>query len=516
MRRTDRLILVLLWAAAVVFLMIPTEMRSAAQTKSASTSERMVAPRIWDAKQLATWATPVAGLNVTGNFYSEEEYYAVPVDNLRTYPVYAPDKEPKGYREWMLKQGAQRLIEPEKLKTDRDWVEAGRVVFGGLDFPVTRTDDRRVMKFLSDPDAVRKGGDAITKDGVIPALRWSVDGDGKLKVGLADCSGCHSRIMPDGSLLLGAQGNLGFAFESVGVVVEGFTKDLDRRGISINQAEYASYGMPWLKDDIHEGFKTMKPEEIGQVDGFPQPGTFSRFNGSPYYITKIPDLIGLKDRRYIDHTGTHVNRGPEDIARYAILVSVADDGSIGQHKFFDEKQRKLTHRFSDEAMYAIGKFVYSLEPPPNPNKLDPAAERGKNVFDSEGCAMCHTPPLYTNNMLIPAPGFTPPKDDPATARLRIMRVPVGTDPNLALRTRKGTGYYKVTSLKGLWYRTLIEHSGSIATLEEWFDRKRLRDDYVPSGWKAPGKKTRAVPGHEFGMDLSPADKRALIAFLKTL
>src|SRR5580765_600617 len=227
MRRPDRFILVLVWAAATVFLMLPTEGSTTAQTKSAS--ERMVAPRIWDAKQLATWATPVAGINVTANFYTEEEYYAAPVDNLRTYPVYAPDKEPKGYRDWMLKQGAQRLIEPEKLKTDRDWVEAGRVVFGGLDFPVTRTDDPRVMKFLSDADAVRKGGDAITKDGVIPALRWSVDRDGKLKVGLADCSGCHSRMMPDGSLLLGAQGNLGFAFESVGVVVEGFTKDLERK-----------------------------------------------------------------------------------------------------------------------------------------------------------------------------------------------------------------------------------------------------------------------------------------------
>src|SRR6185369_1011500 len=180
MRRPDRLLFVLLWAASAVFLMRPAEVTPAAQTNSGST--QIVVPKIWDSKQLATWATPVAGLNATPNFYSEEEYYAAPVDNLRTYPVYAPDKEPKGYREWMLKQGPQRLIEPETLKTERDWIEAGRAVFGGLDFPVTRTDDSRIMKFLSDAEAVRKGGDSITKDGIIPAIRWVVDRDGKLKV----------------------------------------------------------------------------------------------------------------------------------------------------------------------------------------------------------------------------------------------------------------------------------------------------------------------------------------------
>lgn len=508
-RRSIPLLVVTIWLSAL-------GLAHAASHWQRRTAGKPTVPKIWDAQQLATWATPVAGIGVPAHFYSEEEYYAAPVDNVRTYPVYAPDREPKGYRDWMRKQGYQRLIEPEKLNTERDWIEAGRRVFEGLDFPVTRTDDERLIKFLSDAEAVKKGGDAITKDGVIPSIRWVVDKDGKLKVSLADCSGCHSRILPDGSLILGAQGNLTFAQESVGVVATGFLKNFTERGISLNQAEYAAFGTPWVKGDVHERFKTMSPDEIGAVDGFPQLSTFARFNGSPYYITKIPDLIGIKDRRYIDHTGTHVNRGPEDIARYAILVSVADDGAIGPHRFYTAEQRKLSRRFCDEALYALGKFVYSLEPPRNPNRFDSLAGRGKKVFESEGCAMCHTPPLYTNNMLTPVEGFTPPKDDPATARLHIMPLSVGTDPNLALKTRKGTGYYKVPSLKGLWYRGLIEHSGSIASLEEWFDRKRLRADYEPSGWKAPGRTTRAVPGHEFGLDLPRDDRRALIAFLRTL
>ena len=54
------------------------------------------------------------------------------------------------------------------------------------------------------------------------------------------------------------------------------------------------------------------------------------------------------------------------------------------------------------------------------------------------------------------------------------------------------------------------------TLEDWFDPRRLRDGYVPTGWKTPGVKTRAVKGHEFGLKLSAKDKRALIAFLRTL
>ena len=90
-----------------------------------------------------------------------------------------------------------------------------------------------------------------------------------------------------------------------------------------------------------------------------------------------------------------------------------------------------------------------------------------------------------------------------------------TDPNLALRTRRGTGYYKVPSIKGVWYRGPFEHNGSVMTLEDWFDPLRLRDDYVRRDSKGTVE-TRAVQGNEFGLKLSAADKRALIAFLRTL
>jgi hypothetical protein len=159
-------------------------------------------------------------------------------------------------------------------------------------------------------------------------------------------------------------------------------------------------------------------------------------------------------------------------------------------------------------------YIYSLKAPSNPNPHSANAVRGQKIFQREGCATCHTPPLYTNNKLTPADGFRIPEDH--LKKYEILPIRVGTDPNLTMRTRRGTGYYKVPSLKGVWYRGPFEHNGSVATLEDWLDPARLRDDYVPTGFRGFGINTRAVKGHEYGLKLSPEDKKALIAFLKTL
>jgi hypothetical protein len=244
------------------------------------------------------------------------------------------------------------------------------------------------------------------------------------------------------------------------------------------------------------------------------PGTFARFNGSPYYITKVPDLIGLKDYKYIDHTGTHRLRGPSDVMRYAALVSCCDSADFGTHRILSDVQRRISYKFPDTLAFALAQYLLALEPPKNPNVGDTRAVLGRQVFERQACGSCHTPPLYTNGMLTPARGFTVPENHPN--RTDIMPGSVGTDPNLALKTRKGTGLYKVPSLKGVWYRGLLNHDGSVATLEEWFDPARLRDDFVPSGFKGYKVTRRAVPGHEFGLKLAAEEKAALIAFLKTL
>jgi hypothetical protein len=157
----------------------------------------------------------------------------------------------------------------------------------------------------------------------------------------------------------------------------------------------------------------------------------------------------------------------------------------------------------------------SLEAPKNPDVAPSAVvARGREIFTRATCVNCHVPPNYTSGKLTLAQGFTPPADHPNQAD--IVNISVGTDPGLALKTRKGTGFYKIPSLRGVSYRPVLLHDGSVASLEEMFNPDRLKPDHVPRGWKGPGVTKRAIPGHPFGLALNVDDKEALLAFLRTL
>jgi mono/diheme cytochrome c family protein len=211
-------------------------------------------------------------------------------------------------------------------------------------------------------------------------------------------------------------------------------------------------------------------------------------------------------------TGLVQHRSIGDLMRYIQLVEGMESADrFGQSGPFGQLN---PGKLSDEQLYATSLYVYSLQPPPNPNPVTDQTRRGERVFGTQGCAACHTPPLYTSNALTPAAGFVVP----AAHRTLFTIIPrsVNTDSRLAMSSRKGTGYYRVPSLRGVWYRGPFEHNGSVATLEDWFNPARLHEDYVPTGFKGIGVEHRAVKGHEFGLQLSPDDKAALIAFLRTL
>jgi mono/diheme cytochrome c family protein len=460
----------------------------------AAAGENIRPIRVWNDKDLARWATPVAGLGVRPGHYTEHDYYAAPAGEwLRTYPVYFPGREPAGYLEALRKKGPEPLIRPG-ARTKKKWIRDGQIVFREMDVLPLRSYDRDLMEIVRSADALTRAGGRPQPDGTVAGLRWVPTSKG-LALSVEECGGCHTRVMPDGSRIDGAPLN-GTGNAVLGQLVSRAVKRL--YGDAPAVWNWRSSAVPWIDGDIHESIRSMRPEDLRPVFRRVLPGTFARFNGSPYYPTKVPDLIGIADRKYIDHTATHRLRNAGDLMRYAALVGCCDSADFGPHRMFTDKQRRIHFHFPDEVLFALAEYIYSLEPPPNPNAGDSRIAAGKAIFAKDGCTGCHAPPLYTNNKLTLAEGFRPSKNHPLAAD--ILHVSVGTDPGLALKTRKGTGFYKVPSLKGLWYRGRYGHDGAAASLEEWFDPARLA-------------KTQ---GHEFGLKLSPEDKAALIAFLRSL
>jgi hypothetical protein len=104
-------------------------------------SSRYPAPKMWDDAALATWGTPVTGLNVRPGYFSSPDYYRAPIDNLRTYPVYLPDREPAGYWEALRKKRPEPLIEMNRARSKAEWIVAGKRVWEELDVPILRLFD---------------------------------------------------------------------------------------------------------------------------------------------------------------------------------------------------------------------------------------------------------------------------------------------------------------------------------------------------------------------------------------
>lgn len=480
-------------------------------------------PRTWDIEAIeeAHINPPDSSVEVV---YAQEEYYNALPEHIiyKTYPVYAKDYEPPGYKDSLKQLEPEILFDLSEIKTQEDWIKAGEQVFF---WPANITTDDPIFNGNHlDSAYLAASGDPITKDGIYPFAKYVISEKDKLGYGDLSCATCHTRVIDDGTVIIGAQGN--HAFDAgFGYLVEKYQFPIE----IVNNGMYQLVGAPWSPANKELALSRTSEELIADLYSRPN-GVMTR-QGVGYQLpVSVPSLIGIKDIKYLDNTGLMRHESPVDLMRYAALNQGMDmltsyDGFIplGIENFtklpppdkWDNPFGYDPKRYSDAQLYALTQYIYSLEPPENPYQFpEEIVKRGEQIFLEQGCVTCHTPPLYTNNMLTPVDGFDPPQSH--LEKYDIFNISVETDPSTSLNSRRGTGYYKIPSLRGLWFKGPFFHNGELASLEDIFDPQRLEDTYVPTGYKPAKVSTKAVKGHDFGMSLTANDKTALLTFLKTL
>ncbi len=248
------------------------------------------------------------------------------------------------------------------------------------------------------------------------------------------CASCHASLGADGRPS-GVRSNRAF--------------DLGRLRLDFGQA---------LE---HHAVDETAAEKLGELGpGRSDVQADGQFN--PY---AFPDFGGIADIPYLHHTANWHNRGVATLAIRVETVFISTGADPGR------PPRVL--------MWALAEYLRSLPAPPPVAPPGPASARGREVFATSGCDGCHAPPLYTSSE-------------------RVAVDELGTDPAAGTSPARGTGYWRIPSLRGVGGNAPYLHHGAFTTLEAMFD---------------PG---RAEPGHTFGLDLD-ADARAdLIAFLRTI
>ena len=139
----------------------------------------------------------------------------------------------------------------------------------------------------------------------------------------------------------------------------------------------AMYAMPWLDPDPIDRQRSMSPEQLSAMFAGIPPGVIRRHQSSPFSPVQVPDLIGIKDRHYLDHTGLQRHSWVVDLMRYAALNQGADslasyDGlfprtfPISKNSPIPPIQVSVGGRYRDEQLYALALYIYSLKPPSRP------------------------------------------------------------------------------------------------------------------------------------------------------
>jgi hypothetical protein len=308
-----------------------------------------------------------------------------------------------------------------------DWVALGERVF--FEYPMAAAPV--LGRALRDGVELRDYG-LIEHDGAYVGVRVAkVEGQARV---VLTCASCHASRGEDG-VVSGIRANRSY--------------DLARLRL-----EHGGAHEPQAVD-------TTRAEDLHKLG----PGRSDVQRDQTFNPYAFPDFGGLVDMPYLHHTANWYHRG---IASLAIRVETV---FMTSGRVSDRPPRVL--------MWALAMYLRSLPAPPPIAQPSPESERGRLVFEAQGCDACHAPPLYTSD-------------------LRVSLDEIGTDRAAGESVVRGTGYWRVPSLRGVGGNGPYLHHGAVATLEELFDP------------------TRAEPGHGFGLELQAHARAELLAFLRTI
>ena len=481
-------------------------------------------PKTWDDAEIARHEVPLADPAGSPKHVSADYYYRIPVRPIyKSYPVYEPGHEPPGYLDH-LKQLEPVILWDDKghappLKTEADWIRAGELVFdSALSYRTTGQ-----IESLRNPAWYKTLGIPVAKDGTVPEYHYVIRTRGTVEVGATSCANCHTRIMPDGSVLKAAQSNYpvnqaaAYAFRQAAAAA----RDKEKYLADLRGQVKDLHGAPWLKPDMEARIDSMSVDEIASVFEASPPGASLRHRSNSFLPIQVPDLIGLKERRYFDRTGLEVHRDIGDLMRYAAMNQGAD--RLAKLRGFRTGRYSAIHAIASTgepqsiqrrtAIRALALAVFARAAARIPTRSMRWPLAGRQSSSAKGAERAIPLRVYSNNKLTPAKGFQIPPEHMKV--YDILPISVGTDPALTMRTRRGTGYYKVPSFKGVWYRGMFPHDGSCATLEDWFDPQRLTGRLRPdrfqrlSGREAGRTRSRVRiepgAGGQTGSDCVPED-----------
>ena len=92
---------------------------------------------MWDDAALASLEVPLANARYSPVHFPSDYYYRIPVRTIyRTYPVYAPGQEHRGYIDELKQKEPEIVFDSSTLKTEADWIKAGEacLIHQSVDF----------------------------------------------------------------------------------------------------------------------------------------------------------------------------------------------------------------------------------------------------------------------------------------------------------------------------------------------------------------------------------------------